>query len=185
MNWHDKNENKMDKENDKVIKAYKGFNQDFKCRDMQYEVGKKYEHDGNIKCCDSGFHACENPLDVLDYYNLTDSRFAEVELSGDIDKDDKNKDTKLCASKIAVKAELKLADFIELSVEYLKELVRPKPKNEDEDSSGYGSQLASSGYGSQLASSGDRSQLASSGDRSQLASSGDGSQLASSGYGSQ
>ena len=146
----------MDKEKDNVIKAYKGFNQDFKCRDMQYEVGKEYEHDGSIKCCDSGFHACENPLDVLDYYDIVDSRFAEVELSGDIDKErerDSN-DTKLCASKIAVKAELKLADFIKLSVEYLKELVKPNPK--DIDSGDY-SQLASSGYGSQLASSGDRS----------------------------
>ena len=51
-----------------VIKSFKGFNKDMTCRGFQYEEGKEYETD-KAKACNSGFHACEYPLDVLGYYN--------------------------------------------------------------------------------------------------------------------
>lgn len=31
-----------------AIKSYKGFDKNLKCRDFQYEIGKKYEMDGKI-----------------------------------------------------------------------------------------------------------------------------------------
>lgn len=57
---------------EEVVVAYKGFTKDLTCtggdKPFQYEIGKSYEMDGEIKACDRGFHACEYPLDVLSYY---------------------------------------------------------------------------------------------------------------------
>ena len=167
--------------------AYKAFNDDFTCRSFQYEVGKTYTHAGKIRMCNAGFHACENPLDVLNYYNLCDSRFALVELSGEILTHDEE-DSKLCAATLHVRAELSLSDFVKTAVECLIEACKPKDGESSErviGSSGEYAQLASSGEYAQLASSGDYAKLASSGDDAKLASSGDYAQLASSGHDAQ
>lgn len=67
-----------------VITSYKGFDKNMKCRGFQYEVGKEYEMDGEVKCCNQGFHACKSPMEVWDYYDMIDYRYAEVEQSGKI-----------------------------------------------------------------------------------------------------
>ena len=176
--------------NENKIIAYKGFDKDFKCRDFQYEVGKTYEMDGNIKCCGRGFHACESPMEVFDYYDMLTSRFAAVEQSGEIDK--KNNSTKICSSRIKIKAELKLADIINLGVEWLKEITMPskiKANNSSNDgysakigSSGDSAKIGSSGYSAKIGSLGDYAQIGSSGDYAKIGSSGDYAQIGSSGY---
>ena len=176
--------------NENKIIAYKGFDKDFKCRDFQYEVGKTYEMDGNIKCCGRGFHACESPMEVFDYYDMLTSRFAAVEQSGEIDK--KNNSTKICSSRIKIKAELKLADIINLGVEWLKEITMPskiKANNSSNDgysakigSSGDSAKIGSSGYSAKIGSSGYSAQIGSSGYSAQIGSSGDSAKIGSSGY---
>ena len=138
-----------------AIKSYKGFDKNLKCRDFQYEIGKEYEMDGEIKVCNRGFHACESPFDVFDHYTMIDSRFCEVEQDGNISKEDRG--TKICSSKIKIKAELKLADMINLGVEWLKEITSPeKIKTSIKDnSSGYGAKIGSSGYGAKIDSTGE------------------------------
>lgn len=61
------------------MKAYKGFNKDMTCRGFQFEEGKTY-HEKYADLCQSGFHACENPLDCFEYYAPGQSVYHEVEL---------------------------------------------------------------------------------------------------------
>ena len=156
-----------------AIKSYKGFDKNLKCRDFQYEIGKEYEMDGEIKVCNRGFHACESPFDVFDHYTMIDSRFCEVEQDGNISKEDRG--TKICSSKIKIKAELKLADMINLGVEWLKEITSPeKIKTSIKDnSSGYGAKIGSSGYDAQIGSSGNGAQIGSSGNGAKIDSTGE------------
>ena len=165
-----------------AIKSYKGFDKNLKCRDFQYEIGKEYEMDGEIKVCSRGFHACESPFDVFDHYTMIDSRFCEVEQDGNISKEDRG--TKICSSKIKIKAELKLADMINLGVEWLKEITSPKKMKTSikDNSSGNGAKIGSSGNDAQIGSSGNDAQIGSSGNGAKIGSSGNGAQIGSSGY---
>ena len=102
------------------IKAYKGFDKDLKCRDFQYEIGKTYE-EPTAELCNSGFHACEYPLDVFAYYAPGDmSRYCEVDLDDVSDKKG-NDDSKRCGKKIAVKAEIGIAGLVKASVDFVME----------------------------------------------------------------
>ncbi|MEX4320686.1 hypothetical protein MY662_06220 [Haemophilus influenzae] len=107
----------MTEENKEII-AYKGFNQDWTCRGYQYEIGKTYEHKGDVKACESGFHACEYPLDVLNYYSPAVSKFAVVKMSGETSKD--SDDTKIASAKITIETEINLPEMVKKAVEWIK-----------------------------------------------------------------
>lgn len=150
-----------------VITSYKGFDKDMECRGFQYEVGKEYEIDGEIKCCNRGFHACKSPMEVWDYYDMLDSRYAEVEQSGKIDAGENS--TKVCSSRIKIKAELKLADIINIGVEWLKDITSPSKVKADgvlNDNENRRKQIGSSGYSAKIGSSGDYAQIDSTGEDS-------------------
>ena len=168
--------------NKKVIKSYKAFDKNMQCRGFQYEVGKEYEMEGHIECCKSGFHACEYPWDVFDYYDMLESRFAEVEQSGTIDREEDT--TKVCSSRIKIKAELKLADIINIGVEWLKDITSPSKVKKDgalNDNGDRKKQIGSSGYYAQIGSSGDSAKIGSSGYYAKIGSSGDSAQIDSTG----
>ena len=157
-----------------LITSYKAFDKNMKCRGFQYEVGKEYEMDGEIKCCNRGFHACKSPIEVWDYYDMLNSRFAEVEQSGKIDKEEKS--TKVCSSHIKIKAELKLADIINVGVEWLKDITSPSKIKTDgvlNDNGDRKKQIGSSGYSAKIVSSGNYAQIGSSGDYAKIGSTGE------------
>ena len=160
--------------NKKVIKSYKAFDKDMKCRGFQYEVGKEYDMDGEIKCCEQGFHACKSPMEVWDYYDMLNSRFAEVEQSGKIDREEDS--TKVCSSRIKIKAELKLADIINIGVEWLKDITSPSKVNTDgvlNDNGDRKEQIGSSGDSAKIGSSGDSAKIGSSGYSAKIDSTGE------------
>ena len=160
------------------MKAYKAFDKDFKCRGFQYEVGKSYTHDQEIKICNSGFHSCLSPLDILNYYDLTNSLFAIVEAKGEIQTHDE--DSKIVSSEIEIIKELSLAEFIKEAIDFSSKLAASGNYSKLAASGDAGT-LAASGTGSKLAASGNGSNLAASGTGSNLAASGNGSKLAASG----
>jgi ankyrin repeat protein len=55
--------------------GFKATNKDFKCKDIQFSLNKKYIHQGKISLCNSGFHFCKKLTDVLEYYTLEDRFF--------------------------------------------------------------------------------------------------------------
>jgi hypothetical protein len=171
---------------EKVIKSYKAFDKNMQCRGFQYEVGKEYEMDGEIKCCERGFHACKSPMEVWDHYDMLSSRFAEVEQSGKIEEEGNS--TKVCSSHIKIKAELKLADIIKIGVEWLKDITSPTKVKTDvakNDNGGNSAKIGSSGDSAQIGSSGNSAQIGSSGNYAQIGSSGNSAQIGSSGKSAQ
>ena len=150
-----------------VITSYKAFDKNMRCRDFQYEIGKEYDMNGEVECCNRGFHACKSPMEVWDYYDMLSSRYAEVEQSGKIDKEENS--TKVCSSRIKIKAELKLADIINIGVEWLKDITSPSKVKTDgalNDNGDRKKQIGSSGDSAKIGSSGDSAQIGSSGEYS-------------------
>lgn len=97
------------------MKAFKGFNKDLTCRGYQYEEGKEF-HTERAECCDTGFHACEYPLDCFGYYDPAHSVYHEVELSGEMDKSGDN--TKVCATDIKIGARLSIAGLVKMAIDF-------------------------------------------------------------------
>ena len=130
------------------MKAYKGFDKDMKCRGFQYEEGKTYETD-KAELCETGFHACEDPLNVFRYYPPgSGSKYHEVNLEGVTDE--KSDDTKRVGTKITVGAEIGIPGIIKAHVEYVKENVTKHVEAGDSEAVAVGDrQSASAGeYGS-------------------------------------
>ena len=149
------------------MKCFKGFDKDLKCRDFQYEIGKEYEEE-RAEICDTGFHACENPLDVFGYYAPADSRYCEVELDAN---DQKSDDSKRVGKKISIKAEIGIAGIIKAGLEYIKGQV-----NWDDDkksNTGNCSAATNTGDCSAATNTGDYSAATNTGDCSAATNTGD------------
>jgi hypothetical protein len=158
----------------KPVVAWKGFDANLQCLGYQFEIGKTYTHDGKVRACASGFHACEAPFDVWSYYDFgTGNRFCRVHLSGETDRHDG--DSKIAAGTIFIESEVTLGEMIRAGVKYEIETAFAKAKTDSATnaSSGDYARNASSGDSARNASSGDSARNASSGHYARNASSGD------------
>ena len=147
--------------NEKIIRSYKGFDKDMKCRGYQYEVGKDYEQNGPIKCCNNGFHACEFPLNVFGYYAPgNNSRYCTVTQSGSIDKNDD--DSKVASSKIHIETEIGINELIKAGVKFI--LDKVNWKDNKESNTGDYSAATNTGYQSAATNTGNYSTATNTGD---------------------
>ena len=160
------------------IIAYKGFNKDLQCRDYQYKIGKTFKHKGEVETCKSGFHACEYPFDVFNYYPPPDSRFARVKASGKISKEEDG-DTKIACGTLEIEEEIKIPTLIKKAVEWIMDKVDWGDKKET--NTGYRSAATNSGDQSAATNTGYRSVATNTGDWSAATNSGDWSVATNSG----
>ena len=126
------------------IKSYKGFKKDMTCKGFQYEEGKEYETE-KAECCETGFHACEYPLDCFNYYSPNESVFHEVEQDGELDR--KGSNTKVASTKIKIGASINIAGIVKAAIEYTTQRAK-KENGSDKD---YGASSATGDYGASSA----------------------------------
>lgn len=128
--------------------GYKGFDKNFQCRGYQYKVGETYSFDdGDIEVCERGFHFCDNPLTVFDYYPPSNSRYAIVEAVGKIETDDRQK---FCTDKITIVREISLDELIQIAANNI-------DKHSDATNTGYRSTATNTGNKSAATNTGDYS----------------------------
>lgn len=159
----------------KTISTYKGFDAKMQCRGHQFEVGKTYTHDGRIKICQSGFHACKHPLDVFRYYSPVSSRYAIVTQAGNIARH--AEDSKIAGSIITIERELSLHDLIQAAVEHTFSCAK-KVKSTASATNGNYAHSATSGDGAHSATNGMCANSKATGDHSVAASLGNGAACA-------
>lgn len=147
-------------ENNKIT-GFKAFYNDWKCKNFQFKVGETYIHEGSVEICKSGFHFCENPLDIFSYYPPT-SKFAEVE--GETDIKNHTDDSKIACKKLFIKKEIDLNSLINFGVKFILEKINWKDiaaTNTGDGSAatntGYRSAATNTGYGSAATNTGDGS----------------------------
>ena len=104
------------------MKGFKGFDRDLKCRGFQFEAGKTYKHKGDAVPCSSGFHFCENPLDVFSYYGPAKSRYAEVDGNGQMAKH--NGDSKVACTEMTIGAEIGVKGIIGSAIKFVFNLTK-------------------------------------------------------------
>ena len=158
------------------MKAYKGFDKDLKCQGFQYELGREYQ-ETEASLCRKGFHACENPLDTFRYYPPTDSRYCEVEIDDNGQRN--SEDSKVCGEKIKIVSGIGLDGVIKAGAQFIFGMCKGSA---EDHASGRSGNAAASGVSGNAAASGWRGNAAASGESGNAAASGESGNAAASGW---
>ena len=169
------------------MKGYKAFKKGMICdptghNPYQYAENTVFEQEEDANICNSGFHFCKEPLDVLNYYPLVDengdmTEFAEVEA---LDECKTDNGSKYCTKKIKIGAKIGFPALVQASVDFELEKVPTDETRVKTTSKDY-AQIGSSGDSARIGSSGNSARIGSSGDYAQIGSSGNYAQIGSSG----
>ena len=142
------------------MKGFKGFAPGLVCRGKQYAENTVFE-EPDAEICKSGMHFCENPFDVLDYYDLVNADgsfndFAEVEALDEAKTDDHKK---YCTTKLRVGAKLSFSGFVNACVDFMLEKTKGKNNKDKVGSSGEWASIGSSGADSVICCAGHGSKV--------------------------
>ena len=136
------------------MKGYKGFDKDLKCYGgYQYEIGRTETTD-KAELCKAGFHACEHPLDCLNYYEPGESRYCDVDL--DDVTDEHGEDSERVGKKITVQGEIGIAGLVKAAVNIGIEETKSKTTGDGAHAAttGFGAHAATTGFGAHAATTG-------------------------------
>lgn len=99
--------------------AIKGFNGSLSCTmgkgTYHYKIGATYTEDV-ARCGKTGFHAVEEPIDVLKWYSAAGSRYCIVDAGGDIHEEG---DGRISCTQITIVKEINLVQLGLLECKYL------------------------------------------------------------------
>ena len=159
-------------------KCIKGFDNELKCRDFQYEVGKEYKlkYGEEAKICEKGFHAIDGdecPLSVFNYYppcdeNGTPNRYCEVEIGGKTEK----REEKIVGSEIKIGAEIGIPGIVKAHIEWVKRHLIDDDEHKSSNTGNYSSASNTGNYSS-ASNTGDQSSASNTGYRSSASNTGD------------
>ena len=168
------------------MKGYKGFNAKLQCtpsgKVFQYEIGTTYtEPTANL--CDKGFHFCESPLDIFNYYKPNDgSRYTEVEADGVTDQE--NEDSKRACTSLTIGAEIKITELIKAAIGFVFDRVTSTTGNSAHSATtGYSAHSATTGNSAHSATTGSYAHSATTGYSAHSATTGNGAHSATTGTG--
>ena len=92
-----------------VVKGYKVFDSNWKCRNKQYTCHGKFKEDVEPECCEKGIHFCINAADCFNYYNFnSENHVAEVIAHGRIS----GKGDKCCTDELEIVREIPWAEVL-------------------------------------------------------------------------
>ena len=159
-------------------KGFKGFNKDLTCRNFQFSENAEFSQDGDPVPCKNGFHYCENPLDVFNYYPPNgDNVYTTVEARGSVVQEQ----DKSATNKIYVGKRISLSEMFKLGFKKVVELCEA---SKEANTSAYVSHANTSGNYSHANTSGNDSHANTSGNDSHANTSGNYSHANTSGDGS-
>ena len=111
----------------------------------QYKEGETFEEE-RAECCETGFHACQHPLDCFSYHAPNKSVYHEVELDDDIDTEGSG-DSKVAATKITVGARLTIAGLVKAAIDFTMSKVKKETGSDEK----HGFASATGDYGASSA----------------------------------
>ena len=167
------------KEEKVYMTGYKGFNSDMTCRGFLFEEGKVYE-EPEAELCKSGFHFCEQPMNVLQFYPLIgeDGKlnvFRKIEALDEATTDESK--CKFVTKKLRVGAKVNIAGIVQAQIDFTRERAEKETA-----ASGESGNAAASGVRGNAAASGVRGNAAASGESGNAAASGESGNAAASGW---